>query len=96
MLKRNNEIVLRKVGEFNFLIDPRKSYNSDEEDVFQTNEIGAAIWELISEESDIDAIHRSLIALLKDEVDEELGKQIKEDILFFIDQLKCNGFVVEV
>lgn len=50
MIKINTEIVIRRVGEFYFLIDPQRSYNSENEDIFQTNEIGATIWNLLPED----------------------------------------------
>ena len=96
MLRRNSEIVLRKVGSFYFLIDPKKSYNSEQEDIFHTNEIGAAIWGLLEKHHELIDVHKALLSLIKDEIDDDLNMQIKEDIISFVEQLKHNGFVTEV
>ena len=96
MLKKNSEIVLRKVGDFYFLIDPRKSYNSDTEDIFQTNEIGAAIWNILSVAHEIDGIHKVLIGMLNEDVDDGMSEEIREDISEFVEQLKLCSFVTEV
>ena len=96
MLKRDSEIVLRKVGSFYFLIDPKKSYNSEQEDIFQTNEIGAAIWGLLENHHELSEVHKALLLLIQDEIDDDLEMQIKEDIMSFVEQLKHNGFVAEV
>ena len=93
MIKRNPEIVLRKVGDFYFLIDPHRSYNSENEDIFQTNEIGAAIWNLLKDYCNVSEVYTALLELLTDEVDYDMQEQIQEDIVFFINQLKQNGFV---
>lgn len=96
MFVRNQDIVLRKVGSFYFLVDPKKSYNSEHENIFQTNEIGAAIWDLLKDHNDLTAMHKSLISMLADDVDAQMSEQIKEDILSFVLQLEQNGFVTEV
>ena len=96
MIKINTEIVIRRVGEFYFLIDPQRSYNSENEDIFQTNEIGATIWNLLKDHHSVCAVHKALLELLTDEVDTDMSEQIQEDIVSFIGQLKKNGFVSEV
>lgn len=98
MLERKSDIVLRKVGDFYFLIEPQKSYNSEKEDIFQTNEIGAAIWKLLADYHSIDEIHSELISLLNipsEELNEDLRAEIKEDIVFFVKQLKKSEYVTE-
>lgn len=96
MIKKNKEIVLRKVGQFYFLIDPRVSYNSDDEDIFQTDEIGAAMWNCIDEETDFTTVYESFIKLLNDELTPELRRQIDSDLRDYLNQLKVNLFITEV
>lgn len=95
MIQKNTQIVLRKVGEFYFLVDPKKSYNNDDESLFQTDEIGASIWDCLEEKSSFEEVFSRFTAMLTDELSDELLDEIRLDMKDFLKQLQKNGFILE-
>ena len=91
-VKRNDRIILRKCGEFTFLIDPFLSYNSDDEDIIQLDEIGEVVWNGISDKTDFEDLLNNLFKVIE-EFDEELKHTISEDIKAFLTELACLGYV---
>lgn len=91
-VKSNDRIILRKCGEFTFLIDPFLSYNSDVEDIIQLDEIGEFIWNGISDKIGFVTLLNNLFDVI-DEPDEELKQTISEDIKAFLTELANLGYV---
>ena len=90
---KSKGITLRKTGEFYFLIDPKLSYNSDEEDIFQTDEIGACIWNSINDNVDLKTITQKVLSYINDEKTEDLIKTVTNDIEEYLQILSYNGLV---
>lgn len=93
IFQRHKRIVLRKCGEFIFLIDPNLSYNSDNEDILQINDIGALIWESIQEPKSVDDIVNDVLDNISDDRTISLINMVKEDVLSFLHELMINDFV---
>lgn len=93
---KKEEIVLRRVGEFFFLVDPKLSYNSEEESLFQTDEVGACIWNCIYDCDTVEIILAKVLQNFTDEKTPEFIGQVRLDLLDFLTVLKDNGFVSEV
>ncbi len=90
-------IVMRKVGEFYFLVDPRLCYNSDSENLFQTNDIGAFIWGSIDKYgSTIEEIISTLWNSIVDDKTDELLSCVRSDVIEFVEKLIRHGCAMEV
>jgi hypothetical protein len=96
LYKVNDEIVLREIGGFFFLINPKLSYNSDAEDIFQTNEVGALIWNCIEDGDNIMRITQKVFLAIDDEKTPALVSAITEDVCEFMSVLCRQGFVQEI
>lgn len=93
MYKRNERIVLRKCGDFHFLIDPHCSYNREDEDILQLDEIGVLIWEFIDTPRNIDEIVSIILDNIMDEKTKSLISVISEDVTAFLKQLIDAGYI---
>ncbi len=91
--QRNDRVVLRKCGEFNFLIDPYLTYNSDDEDILQINDIGTLIWESVKIPKEYNEIIREILESITDDKTMELVNMIKEDVLSFLQELKTIDYI---
>ena len=91
-VKRNDRIVLRKCGEFMFLIDPFVSYNSNDEDIIQLDQLGEFVWNNISEKTCFENLLNSIFEIIEDP-DEELKQIISVDIQEFLRVLADLGYV---
>lgn len=90
LIIKNNEIVLRKCGSFTFLVNPRVSYNRNNEEVLQINGTGVFIWDLINNEITFEEVICSLIDSIDGEVDRE---ELKRDVLGYLKELENNSCV---
>ena len=93
---KNEEIVLRQVGEFYFLIDPKLSYNSEVENLFQTDEIGACIWNCIESEDTENGVFIKVLNLFVDEKTDDFKNQVAADVRDFLLVLRKQCFISEV
>ena len=93
---KREDIVLRQVGEFFFLVDPKISYNDNAEDILQTNEIGACIWNCIEPGDSVYEISQKVLSFINDEKTEELVSIVTADTDEFLSTLVKQGLVMEV
>ena len=96
LYSKNEDIVLRKVGDFFFLVDPRLSYNAEDESLFQTDEIGACFWNSVGTNESLDTILGKLLQFFNDEQTPEFVEQVREDLAEYLQILVSYGFVSEV
>ena len=96
MLKKNTEIIHRCVGSFHFLVNPRVSYNSENENLFQTDEIGACIWECLEPIDSFDNVLAKVLECFLDEKTDAFVAMVRDDVSEYINILKCAGYVTEV
>lgn len=90
MLKKNENIVMRKIHDSCFLIDISDKYQGDKCSMFEINETGEFIWNSISDGKEISDVAYELKAAIVDEVDYEL---ILADVTEFIHDLCGKGFM---
>lgn len=93
MLKRNANIVKRKIHDTYFLIDITQNYLEDTCSLYEINEIGAFIWDQINESNTINDIAMNLYQVIQDDSIE--WNDIINDVKEYIDLLKNEKFVVE-
>lgn len=84
-MKRNDDFLLRRVGEANILV-PLRQKVVNLQGVITLNETGAFIWELLKEERTPDELAEALV----EEFDVEFD-QAKKDVEEFLKQLKELG-----
>lgn len=84
-MKRNENFLLRRVGEANILV-PLRQKVVNLQGVITLNETGAFIWELLKEERTPDELAEALV----EEFDVEFD-QAKKDVEEFLKQLKELG-----
>ncbi len=92
MLRRNDNVVARKIHDTYFLIDIKQKYNDDKCFLYEINETGYYIWNAMSICSSVEQI--------ADMLHEETGNAIDIkvlilDILEFLNNLKEEGYIVE-
>lgn len=92
-VKRNDRIVLRNCGDFKFLIDPFLSYNTEDEDIFQIDDIGKLIWNSIDDYVSLNEIIDIIIESIEDDAPEEMRDAILNDVEEFLMVLKEHSFV---
>lgn len=93
MIEKNQNIVLRKVGPVSFLIDVKKSYNSEEQNLLQIDKIGELIWKAISIESEFEDIIQKVLVEFIDEKTDSFIQAVREDILNFLILLYENDML---
>lgn len=94
-MRRNPNIILRKVEPAHFLVDITKSYNSTEESLLEIDEMGVAIWNCIESNMSRADIISSFLALLVDEKDDDFVSMVSKDVNEFIDFLVSYQCVLE-
>lgn len=88
-MKRNENFLLRKVGEANILV-PLGQKVVNLQGVITLNETGAFIWELLKEERTLDELAEALV----EEFDVDFD-QAKKDVEEFLKQLKEVGALLD-
>ena len=91
--QRNDRVVLRKCGDFYFLIDPKLAYNSEDEDILQINDIGAVIWKLLKTPKESGEIVREILDGITDDKTIGLINMVKDDVLSFLQELMSIDFI---
>lgn len=91
-IEKKNGTVLRKCGEFSFLINAYLSYNNEDEDIFQINETGELIWKLIDSEELFDDIVKKIIEYYEEDSC-EIKNEIYNDTLTFLKEMEYADLV---
>lgn len=90
VIKKNENIVARKVHGSSFLIDISDNYSGDKCTIYEINETGMFIWDNINGTRSIE----ELVTLLKTVIIDDIDYQIlHEDVKEFIDTLIIRQFV---
>ena len=90
LMRKNENIVARKIHGSFFLIDISDNYSGDQCAIYEINETGMFIWEQINGAHDIE----ELVALLKSAVIDDVDPQLlRDDVTEFIDTLIMKRFV---
>ncbi len=90
LMRKNENIVARKIHGSFFLIDISDNYSGDQCAIYEINETGMFIWEQINGARDIE----ELVALLKSAVIDDVDPQLlRDDVTEFIDTLIMKRFV---
>lgn len=93
MYKRNENIVLRQTGDTYFLVDITDNYLDSTCTLYETNEIGAFVWNVLEKNSKLDDIVQRLIEVIIDDVNYE---DVYEDIKEYLRILVNEKFVEEI
>ena len=81
-MRKNENIVARKIHGSFFLIDISDNYSGDQCAIYEINETGMFIWEQINGARDIE----ELVALLKSAVIDDVDPQLlRDDVTEFIE-----------
>ena len=90
VIKKNENILARKVHGSSFLIDISDNYSGDKCAIYEINETGMFIWDNINGTRSIE----ELVTLLKTVIIDDIDYQIlHEDVKEFIDTLIIRQFV---
>ena len=90
VIKKNENIVARKVHGSSFLTDISDNYSGDKCAIYEINETGMFIWDNINGTRSIE----ELVTLLKTVIIDDIDYQIlHEDVKEFIDTLIIRQFV---
>lgn len=90
VIKKNENIVARKVHGSSFLIDISDNYSGDKCAIYEINDTGMFIWDNINGTRSIE----ELVTLLKTVIIDDINYQIlHEDVKEFIDTLIIRQFV---
>lgn len=92
MIKKNENIVMRKIHGSCFLIDISDKYLGDKCSMFEINETGEFIWNSIFDGAEIDEVAKSLQDAIVDDVDYEM---ILSDVTEYVQDL-CKKSFLEV
>lgn len=90
LMRKNKNIVARKIHGSFFLIDISDNYSGDQCAIYEINETGMFIWEQINGARDIEELVALLKAAVIDDVDPQL---LRDDVTEFIDTLIMKRFV---
>ncbi len=90
LMRKNENIVARKIHGSFFLIDISDNYSGDQCAIYEINETGMFIWEQINGARDIEELVALLKAAVIDDVDPQL---LRDDVTEFIDTLIMKRFV---
>lgn len=90
LMRKNENIVARKIHGSFFLIDISDNYSGDQCAIYEINETGMFIWEQINGDRDIEELVALLESAVIDDVDPQL---LRDDVTEFIDTLIMKRFV---
>lgn len=90
ILKKNENIVSRKIHDSYFLIDITDNYSHDKCALYEINETGMFIWDKIDGAHTVSDIAVALQAAIIDEVDIQI---LIDDVSEFIETLEAKEFV---
>lgn len=90
VIKKNENIVARKVHGSSFLIDISDNYSSDKCAIYEINETGMFIWNIIDGTRSTEELATLLKAAIIDDIDYQT---LHDDVKEFIDKLIIRQFV---
>ena len=90
VIKKNENIVARKVHGFSFLIDISDNYSGDKCAIYEINETGMFIWNNINGIRTIEKLATLLKAAIVEDVDYQV---LHDDVAEFINTLVDRHFV---
>lgn len=93
ILKRNCDVILRKIHGSIFLIDISDNYSGDKCSLYEINETGRFLWDNIDNSGTVDGLAKMLQDVIIDDVSYEL---LLKDVVEFINDLKEKKFILEV
>lgn len=93
-MKKNPNIVIRKVTPASFLVDITKCYNNRNETLLEIDEMGCMIWNSIHEGSSNETVLHDFLELLSDEKTEEFVCMVRQDVNDFINILILNHCII--
>lgn len=93
MLRKNDNIILRRIHGSVFLINITDNYSGDKCVLYEINETGEFIWNHIDGHRSVDELVEMLQETIVDEVPYEI---LKDDVQEYVSDLKSRGFVLEV
>lgn len=96
MYEKNPNIVLRKIDPSYFLVDITKCYNNTEEKMFITDEVGAEIWDTITDGDSFETVFAAFLEKITDEKTNDFKMCVKADLKEFIQRLKVQEYLYEV
>ena len=92
MIKKNVNIVARKIHNTFFLVDIKQNYLNDKCSLYEINEMGYYIWNALDECDEIVSIAKMIKEEVEDDIDIEC---IIDDVSGFLGMLKKEGYVLE-
>ncbi len=90
VIKKNENIVARKVHGSSFLIDISDNYSGDKCAIYEINETGMFIWNIIDGTRSTEELAILLKAAIIDDIDYQT---LHDDVKEFIDKLIIRQFV---
>lgn len=93
VLRKNDNIILRRIHGSVFLINITDNYSGDKCVLYEINETGEFIWNHIDGHRSVDELVEMLQETIVDEVPYEI---LKDDVQEYVSDLKSRGFVLEV
>lgn len=90
LLKKNKNIVMRKIHGSCFLIDISDKYQGDKCSLLEINETGEFIWKFISDGKEISDVVDALKMSIVEEIDYEI---LLSDVTEYIQELCRNNFL---
>ncbi len=93
MFRKKEGIVLRKIHGLYYLIDIKCNYTDDKCYLYETNEIGAFLWENLDRFPGAGALAHELWGQITDEVEEEV---ILADVRGYLKVLQAESFIEEI
>lgn len=89
-MKKNEDIIARKIHECYFLIKLKDDYSDQKCRLYEINEVGYFLWNMVDEVKDLN----ELASLLAEQVTENISKEmILHDVKEYIDELICMKFI---
>lgn len=93
MFYKNENVVIRRVHDMNFLINITDNYLDEKCCLYELNEIGLFIWNALDTDNNIKDITNKLIRLINDDVCFEL---VLQDVSDYLEILKMQGLIKEI
>lgn len=90
IITKNKNIVKRNIHDSFFLIDITQNYLDEVCSIYELNEMGSYIWDLLDSNNTIEDIAKKILDILIDDIEPEV---IHADVSQFIEQMASERFV---